>query len=37
LTDFIGHVQSQTGKGLTASQANQLIAAAQQIKAVLGC
>jgi HYR domain-containing protein/galactose oxidase-like protein/FIMAH domain-containing protein len=37
LTDFIGIVQSQSGRGLTASQANQLIAAAQQIKAVLGC
>jgi hypothetical protein len=37
LTDFIGHVQSQSGKGLTTSQANQLIAAAKQIQAVLGC
>ncbi len=37
LTDFIGHVQSQSGKGLTMSQANQLIKAAKQIQAVLGC
>jgi hypothetical protein len=37
LTDFIGFVQSHTGKGITQSQANQLIAAAQQIQAVLGC
>ena len=37
LTDFIGHVQSQTGKGLTVNQANQLLAAANQIKAVLRC
>ena len=37
LTDFSGHVQSQSGKGLTTSQANQLIAAAKQVQAVLGC
>jgi hypothetical protein len=37
LTDFIGHVQSQSGKGLTTSQATQLIAAATNIKKVLGC
>ena len=37
LTDFIGFVQSHTGKGLTTSQANQLIAAAKQVQAVLGC
>jgi hypothetical protein len=37
LTDFIGHVQAQIGKGLTVSQATQLIAAAKQIQAVLGC
>jgi hypothetical protein len=37
LTDFIGHVQSQSGKGLTTSQATQLIAAAKQVQAVLGC
>jgi len=37
LTDFIGFVQSHTGKGLTQSQANQLIAAAKQVQAVLGC
>ncbi len=37
LTDFISHVQSQSGKGLTVSQANQLIKAAKQIQAVLGC
>src|SRR5205807_4312636 len=32
LTDFIGHVQSQSGKGLTVSQATQLIAAAKQVQ-----
>jgi hypothetical protein len=37
LTDFIGYVQSHTGKGLTTSQATQLIAAATQVQAVLGC
>jgi len=37
LTDFIGFVQSHTGKGITQSQATQLIASAQRIQAVLGC
>jgi hypothetical protein len=37
LSDFIGEAQSQSGKGLTVSQANQLIAAATQVQAVLGC
>jgi hypothetical protein len=37
LTDFIGHIQSQSGKGLTVSQANQLLAAARQGQAALGC
>ncbi|HEX6553436.1 MAG TPA: HYR domain-containing protein [Ktedonobacteraceae bacterium] len=37
LTAFINHVQAQSGKGLTTSQANQLIAAAKQVQAVLGC
>ena len=37
LTDFIGFVQSHTGKGITTSQANQLIAAAKRVQAVLGC
>jgi hypothetical protein len=37
LTDFIGFVQSHTGKGISTSQASQLIAAAKQIQAVLGC
>lgn len=37
LADFIGDAQSQSGKGLTVSQANQLIAAAKKIQAVLGC
>jgi HYR domain len=37
LTDFSGYVQSHTGKGITSSQANQLIAAARQVQAVLGC
>jgi hypothetical protein len=34
---FINQVQAQSGKKITVSQANELIAAAQQIKAVLGC
>ena len=37
LTAFINHVQAQSGKHLTVSQANQLIAAAKQFQAVLGC
>jgi HYR domain len=37
LTSFINHAQAQSGKHLTVSQANQLIAAAEQIQAVLGC
>jgi len=37
LTDFIGFAQSHTGKGITQSQATQLITAAQRIQAVLGC
>ena len=37
LTSFINHVQAQSGKHLTVSQANQLIAAATNIKKVLGC
>ena len=37
LTDFSGYVQSHTGKGITTSQATQLIAAAKQVQAVLGC
>jgi hypothetical protein len=36
LTDFIGFVQSHPSKGITQSQATPLIAAAQQIQAVLG-
>jgi acyl-CoA reductase-like NAD-dependent aldehyde dehydrogenase len=34
---FINEVQAQAGKKVTVEQANQLIAAANQIKAVLGC
>ena len=34
---FISEAQAQTGKALTEVQANQLIAAARQIKVVLGC
>ena len=34
---FINEVRAQSGKALTVAQANQLIAAANQIKAVLGC
>ena len=37
LTGFINHVQAQSGKQLTASQANQLMTAAKRIQAVLGC
>ena len=37
LDAFINEVQAQTGKKITAAQAAQLIAAATQIKAVLGC
>ena len=37
LTAFSNHVQAQSGKGLTVSQANQLLAAAKQVQAVLGC
>jgi hypothetical protein len=34
---FINEVQAQSGKALTIGQANQLIAAATQIKTILGC
>jgi hypothetical protein len=37
LTSFMNHAQAQSGKYLTGSQADQMIAAAQQIQAVLGC
>ena len=37
LNAFINEVQAQSGKKLTLAQANQLIAAATQIKAVVGC
>jgi hypothetical protein len=37
LTAFINHVQAQSGKHLTVSQANQLLAAAKQVQAVQGC
>jgi hypothetical protein len=37
LNAFITEVQAQSGKKITAAQASQLIAAATQIKAVLGC
>ena len=37
LTSFINHVKAQSGKGLTTSQATQLLTAATRIKAVLGC
>lgn len=37
LTAFINHVKAQSGKQLTTAQASQLIAAATQIQAVLGC
>lgn len=34
---FIGEVKFLTGRGISASQANQLLAAAKQIQTVLGC
>jgi hypothetical protein len=37
LNAFINEVLAQSGKAITAAQANQLIAMANQIKAVLGC
>jgi N-acetylneuraminic acid mutarotase len=37
LTSFINHVNAQSGKKLTVAQANQLLAAATRIQAVLGC
>jgi HYR domain-containing protein/FIMAH domain-containing protein len=37
LTDFIGMVQSQISKGITTTQATQLIAAARRVQATLGC
>jgi HYR domain len=37
LTAFINHVQAQSGKHLTTSQATQLLSAAKQVQAVLGC
>jgi hypothetical protein len=37
LSDFISEARSQSGKGLTVSQAKQVIAAAKQVQAVLGC
>ena len=37
LNAFIKEVQAQAGKALTADQAQELLAAATQIKAALGC
>jgi hypothetical protein len=37
LTSFINHVNAQSGKGLTTTQAGQLLTAANRIKAVLAC
>jgi hypothetical protein len=37
LTAFINHVQAQSGKHLTTSQADKLLAGAKQVQAVLGC
>ena len=34
---FISDVQAQTGKNITQQDANSFIAAAQQIKATIGC
>lgn len=37
LSAFINEAQAQSGKAITATQASELIAAANRIKAVLGC
>ena len=37
LSDFIGRVQGQSGKGLTTEQAQQLQAEATQVQTVLAC
>jgi hypothetical protein len=37
LTDFLGLVKAQSGKGLSVSTADQLIADATRIKTVIGC
>jgi len=37
LAAFISEVTDQSGQGLTVAQANQLIAAANQILALVGC
>lgn len=37
LTGYINHVKAQRGKGLTTAQANQLLAAATNIKKALAC
>lgn len=37
MEDFINHARAQSGKKLTASQADQLISPAMQLKAALGC
>jgi hypothetical protein len=37
MSAFINETMAQSGKKLTVAQANQLIAAAQQIRAVIGC
>ena len=37
LNAFVNQAQAQTGKKLTAQQAAQLIASAQQVGAALGC
>jgi Tol biopolymer transport system component len=37
LSDFVNHTRAQSGKKLTAAQANQLIEEATSIRALLGC
>ena len=37
LGSFINEVQAQSGKALTMAQANQLVTAANQVRAILGC
>lgn len=37
MASFIKEVQAKTGKGITAAQAEQLVAGANQVRSVLGC
>ena len=37
LTDFVGQVQAQSGKGIATARAQQFVTDATRIKAVIGC